>query len=63
MYKITSDYIFDIKEPLTDKIVIKTTHKLNRVLQNIVMDNQMSMSIFINNAILHYLINDIEKEL
>lgn len=63
MYKIVSDYIFDIKEPMTDKLTIKTTHQVNKILQKIAIDNELSMSLLINNAILHYLVNDIEKEL
>ena len=62
MYKITSPYIFEIKEPITERITLHTTRKISKIMQDIALDNDISVSMLINNAIANYLINDINNE-
>ena len=61
MYKIKSKYIFEEKEPLSERMTVHTTHKMFKVLQYIALDNDMSVSMVINNALAQYIINDIKK--
>ena len=61
-YEIVSDYIFDIGEPLEANITIKTTPKVKKILTKIAKDNEMTTSMIVNNAILLYLIRDIERK-
>lgn len=62
MYKINSKYIFEEKEPLKTTIKFRTTRKTAKVLQDIAIDNEMSLSMLINNAIAQYFINNITQK-
>lgn len=61
-YRLSSEYIIEPKEEnLTNSMRLKTTKEVQNIMLTIAKENGISTNTLLNNAILQFLVNNVEK--